>query len=218
YQATLPLPGLSPAAMVHVNVMQILAGIGGNVLMGAGIVLISTGAPLVGAAVAAMTLPAMMLLLTARAPARLRRWALERGPARLRKVFGEATPAAKKLDLLKAALVQMAGWAPYLMAWHLLALAFPPLANEALVMLAASYSLAWAAGFIAFVTPGGLGVREAVFLLLGSLGAAREPLAFLTVFARLWGLGGDVLAWGVATACVRAAPATPGALSEHADR
>jgi glycosyltransferase 2 family protein len=217
YQATLPLPGLSPAAMVHVNIMQILAGIGGNVLMGAGIVSFCTGAPVVGAAVAALTLPAMMLLLTARAPARLRRWALERGPVRLREVIGEATPAVRKLDLLKAVLVQMAGWLPYLTAWHLLGRVFPPLANQALVMLAASYSLAWAAGFIAFVTPGGLGVREAVFMLLGSLGAPREPLAFLTVFARLWGLGGDVLAWAAASTLLPAA-ATPGALSEQANR
>lgn len=218
YQATLPLPGLSPAAMVQVNIMQILAGIGGNVLMGAGIVLICTGAPVMGAAVALTTLPAMMLLLTARVPGRLRRWALERGPVRLRKVFAEATPTARKLDLLKAVLVQMAGWLPYLTAWHLLGRVFPPLADEALVMLAASYSLAWAAGFIAFVTPGGLGVREAVFLLLGSLGASREPLAFLTVFARLWGLGGDVLAWAAAAAVWRAPAATTGALSEHANR
>jgi glycosyltransferase 2 family protein len=215
YQATAPLPGLTAADMVRVNVMQLLAGLGGNVLMGGGIVLICTGATWWGVLLATATLPAMLLLLTARLPAPLRRWAIERGPMRLRTLFSDAPASPPWLDLLLAVLVQMASWLPYLISWHLLGKVFPALANDSLVLLAASYSVAWAAGFIAFVTPGGLGVREAVFLLLGGLGATREPLVFLAVFARLWGLVADILAWLGAAAVLRTPGSEVAALSEH---
>ena len=140
---------------------------------------------------------------------------MTRGPARLRNLFSQEPARARSPEMLAAVLVQIAAWAPYLLAWHLLGKVFPPLASEGLVMLAASYSVAWAVGILAFVTPGGLGVREAIFLLLGSLGASREPLVFLTVFARLWALAADVLAWLAATSLLRPPPNERVALSEH---
>jgi hypothetical protein len=67
--------------------------------------------------------------------------------------------------------------------------------GQPLLALAASYVLAWAAGIAAIVTPGGLGVREAVFVLLSPPGVAREAVALLAVFMRAWFLFADVSAW-----------------------
>jgi len=56
-----------------------------------------------------------------------------------------------------------------------------------------AYALAWVAGFVSFLTPGGLGVREAALAaLLGpQLGAA--PAVALALLARLWVTVGEIV-------------------------
>jgi uncharacterized membrane protein YbhN (UPF0104 family) len=53
-------------------------------------------------------------------------------------------------------------------------------------LLCASYSLAWVIGYLAMITPGGLGVREAGFFALASPLMGLPELTFLAVFVRLW--------------------------------
>jgi lysylphosphatidylglycerol synthase-like protein len=80
-------------------------------------------------------------------------------------------------------------------------------------VVAGSYCLAWCAGFLAFWAPGGLGVREAVFMM--AMGAALPSpvrhqfadhvvlagfLAFLAVLLRLWVTTGELLLAAVAYA------------------
>lgn len=56
-----------------------------------------------------------------------------------------------------------------------------------------AYALAWVAGFVSFLTPAGLGVREAAFaaLLSPQLGAA--PAIALALLARLWVTAGEIV-------------------------
>jgi hypothetical protein len=73
-------------------------------------------------------------------------------------------------------------------------------------VVAGAYSLAWCAGFLAFWAPGGIGVREAVFIAamelslpapvrarLADPGLRLGFLAFLSVLLRLWATTGEVV-------------------------
>lgn len=73
-------------------------------------------------------------------------------------------------------------------------------------VVAGAYSLAWCAGFLAFWAPGGIGVREAVFVAamelslpapvrarLADPGLRLGFLAFLSVLLRLWATTGELI-------------------------
>lgn len=80
-------------------------------------------------------------------------------------------------------------------------------------VIAGAYCLAWCAGFLAFWAPGGIGVRELVFITAMQFmlpkpvrehfndPAARIGfLAFLSVLLRLWATAGELMVAGVAYA------------------
>lgn len=110
-----------------------------------------------------------------------------------------------------------------LLVWSLLGLVWQSLAIWLVVseplglqftkwwVVAGAYSLAWCAGFLAVWAPGGLGVREVVFVTAMDLAlpaAVRhgfaDPkvllgfLAFLSVLLRLWATAGELLLTGIA--------------------
>lgn len=106
------------------------------------------------------------------------------------------------------------------MSWNLLGLVCQALALYMLMAepldlklawiwsLAGSYSLAWCAGFLAFWAPGGLGVRELVFIGMMRLIAPHEIrgedfnalIAFLSLITRVWSFAGELLLTGIAHA------------------
>jgi uncharacterized membrane protein YbhN (UPF0104 family) len=77
-------------------------------------------------------------------------------------------------------------WVCYLSIWWALTQIFGILANINIWLLCASYALAWVVGYLAMITPGGLGVREAGFFALASPLMSLPELTFLAVFIRLW--------------------------------
>ena len=110
-----------------------------------------------------------------------------------------------------------------LLMWSMLGLLWQSLAIWLLVaeplnlklakwwVVAGAYSLAWCAGFLAVWAPGGIGVRELVFMAAMNVAlpeAVRDRfrddpaaltgfLAFLSVLLRLWATSGEVLLTGV---------------------
>jgi hypothetical protein len=91
-------------------------------------------------------------------------------------------------------------------------------------VVAGAYALAWCAGFLAFWAPGGIGVRELVFM--AAMQVALPPavrnrfqadpaaltgfLAFLSVLLRLWTIAGELMLAAVAyLADYRGAPPPP---------
>jgi hypothetical protein len=100
-------------------------------------------------------------------------------------------------------------------------------------VVAGAYSLAWCAGFLAVWAPGGLGVRELVFVgamtmilpdqlptgQLRPLEELRPLLAFLSVLLRLWATAGEFMLAAVAYAVdYRGAlgkPDAPGRVEPH---
>lgn len=84
-------------------------------------------------------------------------------------------------------------WACYLAVWWAFAQIFPALEDVNIWLLCASYSAAWFLGYVAMITPAGLGVREAGFFALAGTVTTLPNLAFLAVFIRLWQLLIEIL-------------------------
>lgn len=59
--------------------------------------------------------------------------------------------------------------------------------------LAGYFFLAWTAGFLVPIAPGGIGVREAVLLAIASPGETLDAVALLALLTRLVGIIGDGL-------------------------
>ncbi len=112
-----------------------------------------------------------------------------------------------------------------LLAWNLLGLAWQSVAAflivreplglgwDKLYVVAGTYCLAWCGGFLAFWSPGGVGVREAVFVAV--MPYAMPPavratfhstadligtLTFLSFALRLWTIAGEVILTTIAHA------------------
>lgn len=77
-------------------------------------------------------------------------------------------------------------WCLYISIWWSFTRIFPVLADTNIWLLCASYSVAWVAGYVSMITPGGLGIREAGFIALSTNLASLSNLTFLAVFVRLW--------------------------------
>lgn len=84
-----------------------------------------------------------------------------------------------------------ASWLTYLAAWALLGVGLDESARVG-IELCALYSLSWVVGFIALVTPSGLGVRELVFAMLASK-YPPDLVVYVAVVARVWMLAADIL-------------------------
>ena len=56
-----------------------------------------------------------------------------------------------------------------------------------------TYVLAWIIGFLAFFTPGGLGVRETVLVLMLNLYLPVYISAVLAILSRVWWIIGELV-------------------------
>ena len=176
------------ASMVRANVDFMLYSMSFNVLVAACLFLFVTSGPGAGIIFGAVGVAAISLAMrqnwvggTAAALARVM-------PAR----FQPFTSAvASQPQLTWPAVVGMSSafvlvWCCYLSIWWALSQVFESLGDVNIWLLCASYSLAWVVGYLAMITPGGLGVREAGFFALASPLMSLPELTLLAVFIRLW--------------------------------
>jgi uncharacterized membrane protein YbhN (UPF0104 family) len=84
-------------------------------------------------------------------------------------------------------------WICYLAIWWAFTRIFPALEDVNIWLLCASYSAAWFIGYVAMITPAGLGIREAGFFALAGTLTTLPNLAFLAVFVRLWQIVTEML-------------------------
>jgi len=90
----------------------------------------------------------------------------------------------KTISLL--CLLFLSSWIFYLLSWLFLQKALEGFEEAKIFLLCASYSIAWIIGFLSIIVPGGLGVREASFVLIAHALASPSALAFLALFLRVW--------------------------------
>jgi glycosyltransferase 2 family protein len=127
------------------------------------------------------------------ANAALRR--LKRGPL-------EATlPFGRVLALL---LYYVGGWVLIGLAFTALAASVTPVSAAELALLVGGYAFAWEVGFLAFVTPSGLGVKEGVLFVVLGLAFPPPVAAALVVLSRLWQTLAEVVAAGAVWAIAKA--------------
>jgi uncharacterized membrane protein YbhN (UPF0104 family) len=111
-------------------------------------------------------------------------------PRRLQKFYKFFSALAEArispLQLMKVSFWFLLSWALYFSGWVLLEHVYPQFSGVDFVALCAFYSLAAIIGVLSAITPAGLGVREAVFLLLTMGSQPPEIVAFFALFARLW--------------------------------
>lgn len=88
-----------------------------------------------------------------------------RGGEILRRVGGTA-PAQRPRALLPAFLTGLVGWACFGLAHVAVMAAITSIAPADIPLIVRAVALAWAGGFLAFVVPMGLGVRDGLLLLL----------------------------------------------------
>jgi hypothetical protein len=176
------------ASMVRANVDFMLYSMAFNLLMAAFLLL-------------AVTVDAKFALLAAGAGTSLLAWTLRINlvgrlaarfsrllPARLRQ-FASESATAPQLGWPVAITVSslfVAVWLCYLSVWWALPEVFPVLRDVNIWLLCASYSLAWVIGYLAMITPGGLGIREAGFFALAAPLMSLPELTYLAVFVRVW--------------------------------
>lgn len=92
----------------------------------------------------------------------------------------------RRVDLLTLLPGYCLSWLLYGCGVYLLAIAIYPLPLTALPAVAASFALAWVVGFLSFITPSGLGVREGMLsFLLATVMPAPEAV-LVALLARVW--------------------------------
>lgn len=185
---------LPPAATVRVNLDLTALVLGYGVLVPLSVLLWRQAGGAWGAAALASGVVALALLLRFDGISALLRLA-ERLPGRAGRAAREARPpapyAGRTILLLSG--IFLLHWLLYLLAWQAIGRSFGGLAGQDMLLLCAAYSLAWVVGFVSMVTPAGLGVREAAFVILASPLFPQADLAFLAAYLRIWLLAIDGL-------------------------
>lgn len=102
----------------------------------------------------------------------------------IEKSFSKAC-LSKKI-ILKITFTYLLSWLFYLLAWMILSKVFPAFNLRQIIQLCGVYTLSWAVGFISMLTPGGFGIREAIFIYFGQPILNNSELAFFSIFLRFW--------------------------------
>jgi uncharacterized membrane protein YbhN (UPF0104 family) len=138
------------------------------------------------------------------------------GVNRVLRRFGKAEIVGTERLRRKRGMIGLGLWAVLGLLWQSLAIwvvVHEPLRLQFTKwwVVAGAYCLAWCAGFLAFWAPGGLGVRELVFVMAMQLALPPQVqrqfadpalraalLAFLAILLRLWATGGELLLTAIA--------------------
>ncbi|MCG8672882.1 MAG: flippase-like domain-containing protein [Pseudomonadales bacterium] len=111
----------------------------------------------------------------------------------LRKYKDISFSPPSKNAVRKSILVHLSSWFFYAGAWYFLLDSINPVSLQATLQTLGAYTGAWIIGFLSFITPSGLGVRESAFVLISSHQSTLESLAFIAILSRLWLLFIEIL-------------------------
>lgn len=84
------------------------------------------------------------------------------------------------------------------LAFFLFVKSFTPVGWEHAGILAACYAFAWIIGFLSFLTPGGLGIREGLLVVLLSNYMPASQATLVSLLCRVWMLSAECVLAGVA--------------------
>lgn len=187
YQIGVTRDSLAAPIIVRANLDLMVLLLIGNTVMAISLLGHRAGWPvLLLAGIALLGVSIVGLLFLGGANGLLRRTASILPDRASRLLHALAGTKADPARLLVVAGCFVAGWALYLAAWQMLGQAYPIYAEVDFVNLCALYTLASIIGIVAAITPAGLGVREAAFVVLAGAGTGTDVVAFIAVFGRVW--------------------------------
>ena len=88
-------------------------------------------------------------------------------------------------------------WGCYLLFWWALTGVFAVLGDVNIWLVCAAYSVAWVLGYLAMITPAGLGVREAGFFAMAAPLMSLPNLTVLAIFIRVWQVVTELLVFSI---------------------
>ncbi len=104
-------------------------------------------------------------------------------------------------------------WVAYGGAFCLFVCSLRPVSIRDVPLLGATYAAAWVIGFLSFLTPGGIGIREGVLAYLLGLWLPVPVAVVIGLLSRLWVTAGELIgaaiAWRVGAVARPAASASP---------
>lgn len=153
--------------------------------------------PFLLASVLAVTAAVAIWLLAATRLGRfLHAWAARRLGARMGERVAAALAIADEVDPRRAlmwAAGYAASWLLFGAAFVVFVRAFAPVPAEHLLATAGTVAAAYLAGYLFFLTPAGLGIREAAMGLLLAQFLAPGAAAVVAVLSRVWFMAGELL-------------------------
>lgn len=187
YQAAVMHGEISKIRLARANIDLMIFSIGGSAVVGAGVVMARLDFPhwiTVAMAIGGVGMLGALFIGGGRLVLRRTGRFI---PQRLKGVLHEiAESDVSARTLLMAACIFLASWIAYLWGWHLLSSVYPAHSQVDFIALGALYSIASIIGILAAITPAGLGVREASFVMLSSGVAPPEVIAYFALFGRVW--------------------------------
>lgn len=187
---------IEQAMYVGIAVAVVGATTASGLLVGPGVAMAGAAAVLVVAGLVALLHPAL----------------LRRISGLLQRIAGVPQAEFVALSpgrLLPAALLAIAGWTLHGVAGFFLVRAVTPLPLETIGVVSLAFVAAWGAGFLAFVTPAGLGVREATLVLLLAPIVPRPLDAMVALLGRLSWLLLEVAGLALSAAWARRSRTAP---------
>lgn len=94
--------------------------------------------------------------------------------------------------------IYLVGWITYGLAFYLFLISVSSFPPDRFIEAAGAFCAAYLIGYWSILTPGGIGVREAVMVLLLEPFFPPGVAAAVAAFARLWSIVGELIASGVA--------------------
>jgi uncharacterized membrane protein YbhN (UPF0104 family) len=99
----------------------------------------------------------------------------------------------RRRDLVALLPGYVAVWLIYGGSVYLLTASVYPVSLDALPTLTGMYALAWVLGFLSFITPSGLGVREGILSYMLSFVVPVPVAMLLALLLRVWMTAGELL-------------------------
>jgi hypothetical protein len=101
-------------------------------------------------------------------------------------------------DLARFAAFHLLCWLGYGLAFHLFIRALYPVPLERLPALVGIFAGAWVIGFLSFLAPGGLGVREGILVYLLGFYLPSHVAIVVTLLSRLWVTAAELMGTALA--------------------
>jgi hypothetical protein len=101
-------------------------------------------------------------------------------------------------DMAFFTLAHILCWVAYGVAFYLFVCSVHPVPLSELLVLGASYAAAWVIGFLSFLTPGGIGIREGVLAYLLGFWLPVPIAIVVGLLSRIWVMAGELIGTGIA--------------------